>query len=237
MDNKGYDYSDILWAVERVLEVDMDDGEVRPPPGQFENIIKNLEIKRGKRRLKRMAGKVGMACVILLVLSTGLYIFFPEKVTEGCRRLINSVTHFFPGNIRIEVLKGDHFLSPALEGVLDGFQEAVPFDIRLPGYVPPGYRVTDAFLEGEGRHLALTLVFSRGGDSFSLTQGGGIPVEGPGGGRGPEKIVEVPGGKGTLIRGGDGRYALGFQDHRGVVFLLEGNLGEEELLEVALSLK
>jgi hypothetical protein len=77
-----------------VLEEDTDAGGGLPCPDRFEDIIASIEIKRGKKRLKKMGTKLLFTFLFLGVMSTSLYLFFPEKVGEA-KRLIITITHLF----------------------------------------------------------------------------------------------------------------------------------------------
>ncbi len=240
MGRKGSESSEVAWAIEKILKSGLDGGAVKPPPGQFERIIRNLEIQRGKKRLKNMARKFCIACAALLVLSAGLYGFFPEKLTQGGRKLVSSVTYFIAGGVNIQVFNEDHPLYPAFdEGALKDFRrlkDLATFAVKLPGYRPPDYRVSGAYGQEGGGGFALTLEFRRGGERFFLTQGDGNLFLDPAG-RGPGKAVDIGGLKGFTAPWEEGGYFLEFRDGRGVDFLLAGDLEEEELLKVATSLK
>ncbi len=228
--------------LKKVLEEDTDAGGGLPRPDKFEGIIASIELKRGKKRLKRMGTKLLVTFLILGVMSTGLYLFFPERVGEA-KRLIITITHLFIGDVTI--ITGDSnypFFTDNAKRIVDRIiqiKSEAPIDVKLPMYVPSGFIVTDVQNIDDADKFSVTLFFNRGEDSFIITQfktpnTAGALFQDPGSEQG--EAVCILGNKGFMVRHLDGNYNLNFIDERLVHFILRGDIAEDEILKIARSL-
>ena len=222
--------------VAELLALEREEDEVLPPPYLFDRIIRNVEIQRGKRRMARLTGGLGMACSILILVSSCLYYFFPAQAMEGGRRLVETVTYLMEGSIRVEESFIPRNLFDAFEeealGEFLRIRKTIPTSsFRFPAHVPPGYRVRAVELSPE--EGALSLFFQGEGGSFAFSQ----KKEGPAGPLEEDsRRVFILGNPGHLGAGEQGGLRLCFRDWEGTCFLLEGDLGEDELVKVARSL-
>ncbi len=232
--------SDFEIALKRIIKEDIEKNKSQQPARHFEKVLETLETKRGKRRLKNAARKFLIACSIIMFLSTSLYLLFPERVSEGKKRLVNSVTYIFAGGFHIETSNSLYpYFSHHDEGIIRkimGIKDAAPFQILYPVYVPPEFKVTDITVSDEGASFSLTLLFKSSTQEFLLIQREVPEAGGAELGDGPVKEVSISGNQGILVRHRDGRSTLSFLDERGIHYMLKGNLEEMEMLQVASSL-
>lgn len=87
--------TDFEIVLQRILAENIEQSRVMPCPDKFADIIANIEMKRGRKRLKKMGKKILLTLLILSFMSTSLYMFFPGRVGEAGRRLFVTVTHLF----------------------------------------------------------------------------------------------------------------------------------------------
>jgi len=223
--------ADLEKVIRRILEEEGEGEDLPPPPHLFDRIIRNLEIRRGRKRLQLLACKAALSLALVLVFSTTLVALFPAQMSEGRRKLMATITHIITGHIHIDAEDPHPLLACFDEEALEEFrllEARLPFPVKLPGYVPPRYRVTRALLEDE----VFTLHFARGRESFILLQGPGVEIPRPGRGG----AVEIP-GQGVCPLPVEGRQAMGFRDEEGVGFLLVGDPRANTIRKIRASLR
>ncbi len=239
MEVKCSDCSDLEIALKRAIKEDLESDRVKAPLRLFENIMESLEIKRGRRRLKRIGRGFLIACSIFLFMSTSLYLLFPDKVSEGGRRLVKSVTYIFAGSFNIETADpvcphADQDEERILREIMR-IRNAAPFKISYPVYVPPEFTVSEITVRDEEAGFSLTIMFKRENQSFVLVQREAAETAGPELEDERAKKVKISGNQGLLVRHSDGSHTLSFLDDRGVSFMLKGHIAEDEMLRVAAS--
>lgn len=228
--------------LKRVLKEGTEAGGGLPCPDRFREIIASIEIKRGKKRLKRMGRKLVFALLILGVMSTSLYLFFPERVGEA-KRLIITITHLFVGEVTIITGHSNYpFFADNNKRIVDRINQIkgeAPIDVKLPLYVPSGFIVTDIRNIDDADQFSVTLFFNSGEHSFIFTQfktpnTAGALFQNQGSEQGEE--ICILGNKGFMVKHLDGNYNLNFIDESLVYFILRGDIAGEEILKIARSL-
>jgi hypothetical protein len=231
--------SEFPMLLKNVLEADMAAHRVKPPPHRFEEMMDRLEGKRGKRRLESLARKGLVAALLLVFLSSALYLVFPQQVTTAGRRLLTSIQYIFVGE---DGASPDHpylrDLHPSLQERLEKAGKGSPYAIKLPAYLPGGSRVTDIRVDEKTGNFILSLLIEGPQARFHILQmemaNGTIAMPRDA----YEKVEEVlvggyyPGAMGI----GETYSALSFSGEQGVQFFISGQIGEEDLLRVAESL-
>lgn len=214
-----------------------------PCPDRFEMIIANLEMKRGKKRLKAMGKKFLLTCFIVALMTSGFCLLYPDKVGEAGRRLLASMTHLFAGDISIITSDSVYpFYAVSQKDIVEDIirtKAGAPMDIKLPMYVPPGFKATDVSSIDAAGLFSVTLIFDNGKHKFVITQ-----MKTPNtaavllGDEEKERIreVTVSGNKGLLVQHRDGICNVNFIDENTVHFILRGHIPEDEALKIVRSL-
>lgn len=226
--------------LKKVFTHDMEKNKgVKPPPHKFEEIITNIEMRRGKRRLKTLAKKSLITCAIVFLVFTSLYLVYPEEVTSAGRKVIHSFTFMFTDKSN-EDSEGHWYLDegdPAVIKKLYRATEEAPFPVKLPAYLPEGSELVEVAVEIDEDRFILELYFEHSNINFSIVQ-----MEAPGSGfvailsdfdmEHTTDILINDKYKGVMAYK-ENSSSLSFIGENNVKYLLSGRLPEEEMMEIA----
>ena len=226
--------------LKKVFTHDMEKNKgVKPPPHKFEEIITNIEVRRGKRRLKTLAKKSLITCAIVFLVFTSLYLVYPEEVTSAGRKVIHSFTFMFTDKSN-EHSEGHWYLDegdPAVIKKLYRATEEAPFPVKLPAYLPEGSELVEVVIERDENRFVLILYIYHYQDSITIFQ-----MEAPGSGfvailsdfdmEHTTDILINDKHKGVMAYKENSSY-LSFIGENNVKYIISGQLPEEELMEIA----
>ena len=227
----------------KVLQDDLEKANVQPPPGGFEEVVRKAEIIRGRRRIKALVRKFVVACLIFLLVGSGIYQLFPQQISAAGRRVLHSISLMLGDNLQIkdnQQENGAKFQTLETDTTLLNAMSQAPFGIKIPRYVPPGFLITGVnTLEKDGGVFMLTLVYESPQSSLVIKQanskslGGSLTTH-----QGVEDYTEVDisGMSAVFSNHSDGNVFLLFTDETNVTFTLIGDLSLEDILEIARSL-
>jgi len=150
--------------IEKSLKSEADKLTIPPKEEVWAQITGQLEKQRVNTQKKRRAFKLAVASIVLILSFGTVLLTFPERdATAVGQRLVQIMQSIFGGETRIETISRET-LPPANEPAppgdeapvetiqvpepmvfnsVDEARKVVPFDFRVPKYVPEGYQLEE----------------------------------------------------------------------------------------------